>query len=408
MKKLKVIELFAGVGGFRLGLVGYNGKSASSNYKKKLPQNFEIVWSNQYEPSTKIQSASEIYEEKFKDNNHSREDIGKVKLKDIPDHDVLVGGFPCQDYSVANSLRTAGGILGKKGVLWWEIERIINKKKPKYLILENVDRLLKSPASQRGKDFAVMLACLNDHGYAVEWRVINAADFGFPQRRKRVFIVAYLDEQNRNILKNAFKHMTEQNFDALAIEGELDEISKKFGKREKKSPFQNSGISVGRKVFTSTLKYSEPILKKVLGDIIEKNEVKINNKFYVGKEELNRWKEVKGAKKIPRVSKSGYKYIFKEGSMTFPDDLNKAARTIITSEGGKSPSRFKHIIKINNKYRRLVPSELEQLNMFPKNFTSNEESSSKRAFFMGNALVVGVVEMIGKALYEDYLLNNKT
>ena len=93
--------------------------------------------------------------------------------------------------------------------------------------------------------------------------------------------------------------------------------------------------------------------------------------------------------------------------MTFPDNLNSAARTIITSEGGKSPSRFKHIIKINNKYRRLLPSELEQLNMFPKNFTINEESSGKRAFFMGNALVVGVVELIGKSVHEDYLLNYK-
>jgi len=407
MKKLRVIELFAGVGGFRLGLVGYNGKSASSNYRKKLPQNFEIVWSNQYEPSTKIQSASEIYEEKFKDNNHSREDIGKVKLKDIPNHDVLVGGFPCQDYSVANSLRTAGGILGKKGVLWWEIERIINKKKPKYLILENVDRLLKSPASQRGKDFAVMLACLNDHGYAVEWRVINAADFGFPQRRKRVFIVAYLDEQNRNILKNAFKHMTEENFDAFTIDGKLNEVSKRFGKRRKKSLFQNSGHSIGRKVFTSTLKYPEPSSKKVLGDILENDEAKIKDEFYVKGEILKKWKEAKGAKKIPRVSKSGHNYIFAEGSMTFPDNLNSAARTIITSEGGKSPSRFKHIIKINNKYRRLLPSELEQLNMFPKNFTINEESSGKRAFFMGNALVVGVVELIGKSVHEDYLLNYK-
>ena len=320
-----------------------------------------------------------------------------------------MGGFPCQDYSVANSLRTADGILGKKGVLWWEIERIIKKKgkkKAKYLILENVDRLLKSPANQRGKDFAVMLACLNDYGYIVEWRVINAADFGFPQRRKRVFIVAYLGAEFRDIFKNEFKHVAEEKSDSFSIIGGLDEISESFGKGRKISQFKNNGYAVGRKVYTSTLKYIEPSFQKVLGDVLEEDEFEIDKEFYVQGEELKKWKEAKGAKKIPRVSKSGHSYIFAEGKMTFPDCINSPARTIITSEGGKAPSRFKHIIKTNNRYRRLIPSELEQLNMFPKNFTSSEKNSGKRAFLMGNALVVGVVELIGRAIYDDFL-NNK-
>ena len=206
MKKLKVIELFAGVGGFRLGLEGdKDGNSCSSDYKKKINSAFKVVWSNQYEPSTKVQWASDIYINQFGSKNHSNEDIADIAdknkvVKDLPDHDVLVGGFPCQDYSVANSLRTAKGLLGKKGVLWWAIEGILEKlgrKKPKYLILENVDRLLKSPVNQRGKDFAIMLASLNNLGYVVEWRVINAADFGFPQKRRRVFILAYLGKKNK-------------------------------------------------------------------------------------------------------------------------------------------------------------------------------------------------------------------
>src|SRR5690625_3771871 len=177
-KKIKVAELFAGVGGFRLGL-------EKSNY--------EVVWSNQWEPLTKIQHASMVYEARFGKENHSNQDIATVLTEEIPDHDLLVGGFPCQDYSVATTLNNSKGLKGKKGVLWWAIHGILERKKnkPKYLLLENVDRLLKSPASQRGRDFAVMLQSLNQLGYAVEWRVINAAEYGMPQRRRRVFFIGY-------------------------------------------------------------------------------------------------------------------------------------------------------------------------------------------------------------------------
>jgi len=155
-KKIRVAELFAGVGGFRIWLE---------------KNNYRVVWSNQWEPSTKTQHASMVYEARFEDTSHSNEDISKVKVIDIPDHDMLVGGFPCQDYSVASTLKNSHGINGKKGVLWWEIYRILQDKKdkaPKYLLLENVDRLLKSPASQRGRDFAIILSSLNALGYSVD------------------------------------------------------------------------------------------------------------------------------------------------------------------------------------------------------------------------------------------------
>src|SRR3989344_392807 len=179
-KTSKVVELFAGVGGFRIGL--------------EKAGTFKTIWSNQWEPATKKQHASETYIARFGSDGHSNEDISKVKVSDIPDHELLVGGFPCQDYSVARTLSQATGLQGKKGVLWWEIHRILKEKgtkAPKYLILENVDRLLKSPASQRGRDFAIMIASLNDLGYIVEWRIVNAAEYGMPQRRRRVFILGY-------------------------------------------------------------------------------------------------------------------------------------------------------------------------------------------------------------------------
>ena len=190
-EKLKVVELFAGVGGFRLGLEGWKGKSSSSGYTKKMAKNYETVWSNQWEPGVKVQHASDVYKEMFGSEGHSNEDIGTVNLKSVPKHDLLVGGFPCQDYSVAKQLGKSKGIKGKKGVLWWNIRNILEAKKPKYILLENVDRLISSPANQRGRDFAIILASLADLDYMVEWRIINAADYGMPQRRRRVFIFAY-------------------------------------------------------------------------------------------------------------------------------------------------------------------------------------------------------------------------
>jgi len=407
--KLKVIELFAGVGGFRIGLE---------------KSNFEVVWSNQWEPSTKFQHASEIYIERFGQKGHNSEDIELVPTKEIPNHDVLVGGFPCQDYSVASTLKNSKGLIGKKGVLWWSIHRILDekKKKPSYLILENVDRLLKSPASQRGRDFAVMLQSLSDLGYILEWRVINAAEYGFPQRRKRVFMIGYhknskiyrhlIKEKytydwvlNKGVLAKAFPHYTNQLLpETFELENDLIKLSKNFNKNSQEHKFENSGIMINSVVQTvkSEPKFEGPFSK--LKDVLETD--KVDDEFYISTNELKKWKYMKGSKKEERTTKDGYVYNYSEGSMTFPDEYEKPSRTIITGEGGASPSRFKHIIKSpenQKKYRRLTPLELERLNMFPDNHTLHEQTSnSKRAFLMGNALVVGVVEKIGKSLYKEH------
>ena len=271
--KLRVIELFAGVGGFRLGLEGYKGKSSSSGYTKNLPQNYKVVWSNQWEPATKTQHAADVYIDRFGQDEFSNEDIGEVRTSEIPNHDLLVGGFPCQDYSVAMQLNKSRGIQGKKGVLWWDIHRILEEKKskkPDYLLLENVDRLIKSPANQRGRDFAIMLASLSDLGYVVEWRVINAADYGMPQRRRRVFIFGfhknsslykkYLKSnswlEKDSVLAKSFPIQNERNvqlnlFDGFNINGDLVEITKSFNKeRGGKNIFENTGIVEDRRVIT--------------------------------------------------------------------------------------------------------------------------------------------------------------
>jgi DNA (cytosine-5)-methyltransferase 1 len=417
MGRVKVIELFAGVGGFRLGLEGWNGMSATSGYKNSHDGGFEVVWSNQWEPSTKTQHASMLYEAKWGNEGHSNQDINSVDVSSIPDHDLLVGGFPCQDYSVASTLKNSKGLLGKKGVLWWSIHKIISEKekKPEYLILENVDRLLTSPSKQRGRDFAVILKSLADLGYGAEWRVINPADYGMPQRRKRTFIVAYhrstgmfnrtefLSWMTREgTIANAFpcKPKNEESpWTKIELDGDLVEISEKFnkGNAHSEKPFKNTGVMNCGLVFTMD---TEPVYEggfSTLGSILQKEE--IPETYRISESDLERWKYLKGAKKESRKTADGFEYQYSEGSMTFPDALDRASRTIITGEGGSSPSRFKHVIMDENGFRRLTPMELERLNMFPDNHTLMKGvSDTKRAFFMGNALVVGVIEKLGYAL----------
>ena len=404
MEKIKIAELFAGVGGFRIGL---------TNASKR----FEMAWSNQWEPKTKSQEASEIYVKRFGDKNHSNKDIAQVSVDEIPEHNLLVGGFPCQDYSVAKSLSQSKGITGKKGVLWWEIHRILrdHKKRPEFILLENVDRLLSSPASQRGRDFAIILSSLSDLGYIVEWRIINAADYGMPQRRRRVFIMGYHKKSpihnkikkdnykewifNNGTLAKAFninqdKISFPKNF---KIEGDLIEVTTNFNKKEKFTPFQNCGIMINREVFTAKVFPNYNGKRTTLGDIILP-EKEVPEEFFVNGE-YEKWKYLKGAKNEKRFNKSkNFYYPYSEGAMIFPDPSDKPSRTIVTGEGGSTPSRFKHVIKTESgRWRRLTPLELERLNMFPDNHTKGC-TDIKRAFLMGNALVIGVVEKIGKEL----------
>ncbi len=415
--KIKVVELFAGVGGFRLGLEGLNKKSASSGYKKILKSPYEVVWSNQWEPSTKTQHASMVYENRFGKDGHTNEDISQVDVSKIPDHDLLVGGFPCQDYSIATTLKNSKGLIGKKGVLWWSIHKIISEKKnkPKYLFLENVDRLLISPAGQRGRDFAIILQSLNELGYAVEWRVINAADFGMPQRRRRIFILAYL--QGTNIYENVnevspIEWVLEEGTLAEAfpvtsdnalfptefkLKGDIVSISENFNKNGTVGLFENTGIMINGLVTTIKTQPNYEGNFTILKDLIQNGEV--TEEFYINDQELEKWKYLKGPKKLIKVNAQGFEYNYSEGGMGFPDSLDKPSRTIITGEGGKSPSRFKHVILTPKGHRRLSPVELERLNMFPDDHTKLDGvSDTKRAFFMGNALVVGVIEKIGIAL----------
>lgn len=418
-KEIRIVELFAGVGGFRIGL------ESASNKKVK----YKTVWSSQWEPGAVKQYASEIYKKRFGEDGHSCEDIQLVienKFKEIPDHDLLVGGFPCQDYSVARTLNNAKGLEGKKGVLWWSIYNILKKKgksAPNFLMLENVDRLLKSPSKQRGRDFAVMLSSLASLGYAVEWRVINAAEYGFPQRRRRVFIMGYkkgtpiFDKlkackdksewiHEKGVIADGFPvKETAHRMHGIKIGKDPVKISEDFSEFSKgvsaKSPFENAGVMIDGEVFTVKVEPNYEGEHTPLKKIIEVNEKKIPEEFFISESSLKTWEYLKGGKKEERKAKSGFTYHYSEGPMVFPDSLDKPSRTIVTGEGGSSPSRFKHVIKTKSgRLRRLMPLELERLNMFPDNHTEGVPDV-KRAFIMGNALVVGVINKLGISLRDS-------
>lgn len=414
MKTIRVAELFAGVGGFRLALDGYDDDGRGWH----LPSagEFKTIWANQWEPpgTDSRQFAARCYKERFGEDAVVNEDIERVLDKveageyKIPEHDMVVGGFPCQDYSVARPLNQAGGIEGKKGVLWWQIYRFLFLCSPKYVLLENVDRLLKSPASQRGRDFAIMLACLSERGYSVEWRVVNAADYGAPQKRRRVYIYAEknasrwnLEERVREsgVMAKALPILSSvAKANAFVIKGEPYEVSEHFGKGLKTSPFRGAGAMQNGEVFTAevTPDYEGP--SKTLGDVLVPD-AEVPEGFFVDEQKLARWKYFKDAKSEPRTTKAGFIYEYKEGSMAFPDDPSKPARTILTSEGGSGPSRSKHIVKGDSgRYRRLVPDELDQLQTFPKGWTDTGMTDGHRAFCMGNALVVEIVHRIGEEI----------
>ena len=306
----------------------------------------------------------------------------------------------CQDYSVSKPAPMAKGIEGKKGVLWWSIYRMIRLKEPKYVLLENVDRLLKSPTARRGRDFAIMLSCLAELGYSAEWMVVNAADYGMPQRRRRVYIFAErLSENDGLVLAEAFPfEFDDGDLSSFSIPSDPYEASQTFGSTGK-SPFKRYGVMSGLRVLTNDFRPTYDGLKMTLGDIIVPDS-SVPEQFFVSPESLERWEYLKGAKKEPRTAKNGHEYVYSEGPVAFPDPIDHPSRTILTSEGGSGPSRMKHVVKGDSgRLRRLVPDELDALQCFPKGWTAGL-SDNQRAFCMGNALVTEIPHRIGLAIAE--------
>lgn len=400
-----MVELFAGVGGFRCGLNHVELKEDKVVEKG----NWKCLWANQWEPTTKSQEAYDCYVKRFGTDNVSNVDIFEVDKHEIPDHTLLVGGFPCQDYSVAQTLSNSRGIEGKKGVLWWAIEETLAVKQPPFVLLENVDRLLLSPAKQRGRDFGMILRSFYENGYDVQWRVINAAEYGFSQKRRRTYIFAYHKSTNyykkmqkisdRDIcfekgifakqfpIKDGYEKIVKNDISEYK---DLVEVSDKF-----KSEFYNTGVMINGGIYSVKVK-SDCNLVYPLRNIRE--EEKVDDKYFLSESQIEKFAYLKGSKRIPRVKPNGEPYIYSEGAMPFPDNLDVPARTMLTSESGVS--RTTHVIEDfkTKKLRLLTPKECERINGFPDDWTNTGMSDKKRYFMMGNALVVGVIEKIGQEI----------
>lgn len=430
---LRVGELFAGVGGFRVGLQGLGTKEHPG------AGGYEVVFSNQYEPKEKQQFASTVYAHRFGEQGHSNEDIfefvkdpGKFAQALEAKLDILVGGFPCQDYSVARLLNQAKGLAGKKGVLWWSIydflKQSLDAGQPlKYVLLENVDALIRAPASNPGRDFASILSCLAQLGYVVEWRVVNSAEHGWPQQRKRTFILAYHKSTElaaklscdsaanwlscTGVFATAFASGPLEAGKVSVFELEADPVAAQASYvpgKDGRTQFGRGGVFADGVVTTANIKVSPSVSPEAaacglhtLGDVIVTTD-HVPEEFFISDDALPRWKAAKGGKKKSRKTPDGFDWVYSEGAMAFPDRLNRSSRTIITSEGGSTPRREKHVVMdATGRLRRLIPDELDVLSGFPRGWTGLPGvPDAKRARLVGNALVTGVVMQIGKALIQ--------
>lgn len=423
----KTVELFAGVGGFRLGL-------------ERLNSGWETSWFSQWEPGKKKQWAHDCYVYHYGDLKDlsggytTGVDVSEVDKRNIPNHTLLTGGFPCQDYSVAHSLSSSKGIEGKKGVLWWQIRDIIIAKRPPFVLLENVDRLLKSPASQRGRDFGIILTSFAQLGYRVEWRVVNAAEYGAAQRRRRTFIFAYnrdTEYAKRMDSQEAKRIITETGFMAKAFpiedikdmgmghveytdvshedigtmltigtvgsDDDLVNMTNNF-----KFDFFDAGHMMNGDVVTIKVVPAsvEPTL---LREIIQSD---VDESYYIRQEDMAAWTYMKGAKRISRTSSNGHNYTFSEGPIAFPDPLDRPGRTMLTSESTKNRSTHVVADPFTGRLRLLTEIEAERLQGFDDEWTKNcfvegdivEMPRRMRYFCMGNALVVPMITRMGRVL----------
>lgn len=285
-------------------------------------------------------------------------------------------------------------------------------------MLENVDRIIRSPAKQYGRDFSIILRCLYEKGYAAEWRVINAADHGCAQRRRRTFILAchdqtkmfqdFADDVCVHGLKAMRKYVMRQGVlpKAFPVQGhsrtfveswinELEYVDIPQVSKEQRVYLYNAGTMTNGRVYSVDVSPCQ-IEAIPIRDILEHRPV--DAKYFIRDEDMAQWTYAKGAKREVRYRRDGSRYIFSEGNVRFPEPPDRPSRTMLTSES--QVGRTSHVVQdpATGRLRVLTPTECERLNGSPDGWTNTGMPERMRYFCMGNALVVPLVTRIGEAL----------
>lgn len=241
--KLKAIDLFAGIGGIRTG------------FKNSFKENIEFVFSSEIDKFAKIS-----YEENYGEKPEG--DITKIKEEDIPKHDILFGGFPCQAFSIAGKRL---GFNETRGTLFFEVERIIKYHKPKVIFLENVKGLVNH---DKGNTFKVIKENLEKIGYKLYYKVLNAKNYGLPQNRERIFIVGFLNH------KIEFDFPKELNKKTKLGDILFKEVPEKYtlsdrlweGHKRRKEEHSLKGNGFGYKIFDENSEYTSTISARYYKD----------------------------------------------------------------------------------------------------------------------------------------------
>jgi DNA (cytosine-5)-methyltransferase 1 len=317
LKGYKFIDLFAGIGGFHYALKSFGA---------------ECVFASEID-----KKASETYY--INHNIMPKGDITKIKESDIPKHDILCGGFPCQAFSISGKQK---GFEDTRGTLFFDIARIANYHKPKILFLENVKNFARH---DNGKTLKVVLNTLNEMNYNVHYKVLNTSKFGLPQNRERIFIIAF----NNNFYKN-----TEFNFPVLNKISSLNDI----------------------------LEHNPTD-----GKIIERDDIEFYKDYKPEKNIFGEFDLPNKPIQIGKINKGG------QGERIYHPD----GHAITLSAYGGGVGAKTGLYKINGKIRKLSPRECARLQGYPESFIFPKSVSEAHKQF-GNSVSINVLQYITKEI----------
>ena len=348
---IKVASLFSGIGGFEKGIL---------QASEKIRIETEIVFASEID-----HYARKIYTKNYGVEPHG--DITEIEATDIPDHDILCGGFPCQAFSIAGKRR---GFQDCRGTLFFEIMRIAQVKRPSLLFLENVRGLLSHDA---GRTFKTVLRTMDDMGYDAEWQVFNSKNHGVPQNRERVFIIGHLrGSGGRQIFP-----ITENDKSSGNIQGQNTNcLTSRY----------EGGQATGSYIIEGE-QYAQALTERRTD---EAKEIRRNTKD-------RDYSPRRGKELVPR--NDGMANCVTSGQSK--EQLIQIAGCL--TGGGHSGGLHSDMTALNTGYgiRRLTPIECERLQGFPDNWTEGI-SDTQRYKCLGNAVTVNVIEFIATRLLKQF------